>query len=93
MADRIITTTLSLPYITPKSFKGTLYFPSKESLNPRLHWVAVKELKLSHHNPETPLLTVCSYYGILIQVPYQQPSLWLGFLQKITKVEPPDSGL
>ena len=28
-------------------------------------WVAVEELKLSHHNPETLLFPICSYYGNL----------------------------
>ena len=29
-------------------------------------WVAVKELKLSYHNPKTILLTIHPYYGKLI---------------------------
>ena len=31
-------------------------------------WVAVKELKLSYHNPEAILVTIYPYYGNLISV-------------------------
>ena len=28
-----------------------------------IYWVAVKELKLSYHNPKTMLFTIYAYYG------------------------------
>ena len=33
--------------------------------SPRKNWVAVKELHLSYHNPETIWLTISPYYGNL----------------------------
>ena len=39
--------------------------PNKEP-DQRLFWVALKELKLSYHNPKTVLFTTCPYYGNLI---------------------------
>ena len=41
-------------------------------------WVAVKELKLSYHNPKTMVFTIYPCYGNLNYVPQQQPCNWSG---------------